>query len=98
MTFSHLASYFEKLETTSSRLSLITILSQLFKEIETPEEIEKVCYLVQGRIAPFFEATEIGMADKTVAESIARAYGSSKIDVLKHFAKVGDMGKVAHVL
>jgi len=98
MTFSKLASFFEKLEATSSRLSLISLLSELFKEIESPEEIEKVCYLVQGRIAPFFEATEIGMSDKTVAQSIARAYDSTKEDILKQYAKVGDMGKVAHAL
>src|SRR5579872_5404273 len=98
MTFSQLASYFEKLESTSSRLELIKILSELFKQIESPDEIQKVCYLVQGRIVPFFEAVEIGMADKTVADSIARAYGSSKEQVLKHYAKVGDMGKVAEEL
>ncbi len=92
MTFSHLASYFEKLEATSSRLSLIEILSQLFKEVKTPEEIEKVIYLVQGRIAPFFEALEIGMAEKTVAQAIAQAYGVGKEDVLMEFDKKGDMG------
>ncbi|HSD98735.1 MAG TPA: ATP-dependent DNA ligase [Patescibacteria group bacterium] len=95
MQFGHLSEYFEKLEKTSSRLSLISILAELFKEVDSPDEIEKICYLVQGRIAPFFEATEIGMADKTVAESIARAYGSSKEEVLKHYAKKGDMGVVA---
>jgi len=53
MQFRELTQYFEKLETTSSRLSLIEILAQLFKE--TPaEEIEKIVYLIQGRLAPFF--------------------------------------------
>ncbi|HSW88050.1 MAG TPA: ATP-dependent DNA ligase [Candidatus Saccharimonadales bacterium] len=95
MTFTHLTEYFEKLEGTSSRLSLIEILSELFKEIKTPEEIEKVCYLVQGRIAPFFEATEIGMAEKTVAKAIATAYEIDGEKVLQHNAKLGDMGLVA---
>lgn len=95
MTFAKLCEYFEKLETTSSRLSLIKILSELFKEIHSPEEIEKVCYLVQGRIAPFFEALEIGMADKSIAQAIAQTYGSTKEAVLKEYAKKGDMGIVA---
>lgn len=95
MKFSVFASYLEKLEQTSSRLELIRILAELFTEIHSPDEIQKVCYLVQGRIAPFFEATEIGMADKTVAESLAKAYGSSKENVLKLYAHKGDMGKVA---
>lgn len=98
MTFSRFAFFCEKLEATASRLELIRILSELFKEIETPEEIEKVCYLVQGRIAPFFAPIEIGMADKTVAEAIARSYGSTKEAVVRHFATVGDMGKVAYML
>lgn len=98
MQFSHLATYFEKLEKTSSRLELIKILSELFKEVKSPDEIEKICYLVQGRIAPFFDAIEIGMADKTVAEAIGRAYGSSKEAVLKEYAHKGDMGIVASQL
>ena len=62
MTFSELSKYFEKLEATSSRLALIDILSDLFKHSQA-FEIEKIVYLTQGRIAPFFEATEIGMAE-----------------------------------
>ncbi len=98
MQFSDLASYFEKLEKTSSRLSLIDILSQLFKEIQSPQEIEKVIYLVQGRVAPFFEALEIGMAEKTVAQAIAQAYGIEKEHVLIEFDRLGDMGLTVQAL
>ena len=85
--------YFEKLEATASRLALIDILSDLFKN-SSKEEIQKIVYLTQGRIAPFFEATEIGMAEKNVAEAIARAYGSSKAEVLELYSKLGDIGAV----
>lgn len=94
MTFSELSRYFEKLEQTSSRLALIDILSELFKH-SSKEEIEKIVYLTQGRIAPFFEPVEIGMAEKTVASSIAAAFGSTKEEVLKVYAKLGDMGIAA---
>ncbi|HKC15014.1 MAG TPA: ATP-dependent DNA ligase [Patescibacteria group bacterium] len=97
MEFSKLASYFEKLEETSSRLALIDILSELFKAAPK-DEIDIIIYLTQGRIAPFFEATEIGMADKTVAQALANAYGSKKETVLKLYQKLGDMGKVAEEL
>ncbi|MDO8621086.1 MAG: ATP-dependent DNA ligase [Candidatus Levybacteria bacterium] len=93
MTFQELSLFFEKLEVTASRLTLIDILSELFKK-SAKEEIQKIVYLTQGRIAPFFEATEIGMAEKNVAEAIARAYGSSKAEVLKFYSKLGDMGAV----
>lgn len=92
MRFATLAQYFERLEKTSSRLALIDILSELFKSVESAEEIEKICYLVQGRIAPFFEALEIGMAERTVAQAIATAYGVDKEDVLTQFDHLGDMG------
>lgn len=94
MKFSELSTYFEKLEKTSSRLALIDILSELFKK--TPkEEIEKITYLIQGRLAPFFVPLEIGMAEKTVAQSIANAYKLKREDVLKSYQRLGDMGKVA---
>ena len=65
MEFARLAHSFEKLEKTSSRLTLVAILAELFRSIDSPDEIAKVCYLVQGRVAPFYEALEIGMAEKT---------------------------------
>ncbi|MDZ4227632.1 MAG: ATP-dependent DNA ligase [Candidatus Levybacteria bacterium] len=94
MLFSELTSYFGKLEATASRLVLIDILSDLFRHSEA-QEIEKIVYLTQGRIAPFFEATEIGMAEKQVAQAIAVAYNSTKQNVLKLYGKVGDMGETA---
>lgn len=93
MTFYNLSKYFKNLEETSSRLSLIDILSDLFKLVESADELEKITYLIQGRIAPFFEATEIGMADKMVAESIARSFNTTQEEVLKLYQKLGDMGK-----
>lgn len=94
MNFKELSEYFEKLEETSSRLSLIDILSDLFKEVET-KDIAKVCYLIQGRVAPFYEPLEIGMAEKSVAKALVRAYGADPEAVLKDYGKLGDLGKVA---
>ncbi len=97
MTFGVLAKFFEELEQTSSRLALIDILSKLFRETKA-DEIKEICYLIQGRVAPFYEATEIGMSEKLVASSIARTFGLDKDQVLKEYGKVGDLGKVAQEL
>ncbi len=97
MLFAKLAEYFEKLEKTSSRLILIDILSSLFDEVKA-SEIGQVVYLLQGRVAPFYEALEIGMAEKTVAASIAKAYGLEREKVLKEYGRVGDLGLVAEGL
>src|SRR3989344_1168672 len=94
MTFQKLSQYFERLEETPSRLTLIDILSELFSELK-PEEVPMVSYLIQGRVAPFYEPVEIGMAEKSVASSIARAFGVDREDVLKLYGRVGDLGKAA---
>ncbi len=94
MQFSEFASYLDKLEETSSRLTLIDILSELLKAIHK-DEIDKVIYLMQGRVAPFFSPIEIGMADKMVAQSIATAFGLTKEEVLTDYDKKGDLGLVA---
>ncbi len=97
MTFQKLAQYFDELEATSSRLSLIDILAKLFSEVEA-NEVPMVSYLIQGRVAPFYEATEIGMAEKSVAAAIARAYDLPREEVLKKYGRLGDLGKVAQHL
>lgn len=98
MKFEAIAEHFEELEATSSRLILIDILSRLFASVKTGDEIEKLCYLVQGRVAPFFVPLEFGMADKMIAQALAATYGEDKEAVLQHYAKVGDMSLVAYAL
>lgn len=97
MLFTTLSNYFERLEQTSSRLVLIDILSELFKKAKV-DEIALIIYLTQGRIAPFFEAVEIGMAEKSVASAMAKSYGLSKEEILELYGKLGDMGLVAFKL
>ncbi|MCL6096190.1 MAG: ATP-dependent DNA ligase [Patescibacteria group bacterium] len=102
MRYAELSTYFEKLEQVASRLTLIEILSELFREIASnatdASEIEKIVYLIQGRLAPFFVPLEIGMAEKTVAQAIANAYGLKKEDVFRLYQKLGDMGLAAEQL
>ena len=97
MRFSELAQYYEKLEATSKRLELIDILSKLFKESDS-SEIGKICYLIQGRVAPFFEPTEIGMSENLVAIALARAFNSTKEEVIRSYRHLGNMGLAAQKL
>src|SRR5258708_12631946 len=93
--FARVGQTLEDLEGTSSRLALIELLTQLFRSIERPEEIEQVCYLVQGRVAPFFVALEMGMAEKSVTKSLALAYHTTPEHVEALYATLGDLGLVA---
>jgi DNA ligase 1 len=95
MEFANLARTFEELERTSSRLTMIELVTQLFRSIERPEEIQQVCYLMQGRVAPFYEVMEMGMADKSVTKSIALASHSTPEQIAALYATLGDLGLVA---
>ena len=94
MEFRDLSKYFEKMEATTKRLELTDLLSQLFNE-STPDEIDKIAYLTQGRLAPFYEPIEIGMAEKMVEQALSRAYGIERDQVGALATKLGDWGKVA---
>jgi len=97
MTFKTLSGYYEKLEGTSKRLELIDILSKLFKESNS-DEIGKICYLIQGRVAPFFEPIELGMAENMVAVAVGKAFGKTKEEVIKLYRSKGNMGLAAQEL
>ncbi|MFI5412668.1 MAG: ATP-dependent DNA ligase [Candidatus Micrarchaeales archaeon] len=97
MLFKELAEYYEKLDAVSSRLTMIEILTDLFKHTK-PDEISNVVYITQGVLAPPFEGIEFGMAEKMVEEAIAIATGFTKDDVEKEYKKQGDMGKAAQII
>lgn len=97
MKFSVLAEYFQKLESTSSRNSMVEILAGLFKEAG-PDEIDKVAYLTQGRVAPLYEPVEFGMADRMILKALALSYGEPGENVNKAYKREGDLGNVAEIL
>ncbi|MCL5680123.1 MAG: ATP-dependent DNA ligase [Candidatus Marsarchaeota archaeon] len=94
MQFIKLAEYYDALEGVSSRLKMIDIMSDLFKESE-PSEIDHIVYITQGVLAPPFEGREFGVAEKMAQEAIALATGYTKENVELDFRKSGDLGKTA---
>ncbi len=97
MLFKELASYYEQLDSVSSRLKMIEILTELFKRAK-PDEVSNIVYITQGVLAPPFEGIEFGMAEKMVEEAIAIATGFTKGDIEKEYKKQGDMGKAAQLI
>jgi len=92
MHFSQLAIYFERIEQVSSRLEITRILAELFNNL-SPEEIGQTVYLLQGRVAPLFEKTEFGMAEKTVIKSIVSSLNIDRPYFEKENRRLGDVGK-----
>lgn len=97
MKFSIVAEAFEQLESTTKRLQMFEILSELFKK--TPnEDIDKLIYICQERVRPAFEGIEIGMAEKMLEKAIARATGTDLKKVTQLCKKTGDHGLAAQEL
>ena len=91
MTFRKFAEYLQKLDETSLRNRMTEILSELFSEAKV-KEIGQICYLLQGRVGPLFEAIEFGIADKMILRSIAQGLELKVDDVTSVFKKEGDLG------
>ncbi len=94
MTFSELSAYLDRLESTSSRKALVKTLSEIYTR-SSVDEIQPLTYLIQGRLAPFFEPVEIGLGDKLVMAAIAQAFDAPADEVAKRFGRLGDLGLVA---
>jgi DNA ligase-1 len=94
MTFRQLTTYFSQLETTTSRNQITEILVKLFRKA-AKEEIDKICYLSLGRLAPLYAGIEFNLAEKMMMKTIAQAYHQSEEKVKKEYKKVGDLGEVA---
>ena len=87
MLYDTLVTTYEKLEATTKRLEMTDILAALLKEA-SPDEIELVIYLTQGKIHPDWTGEpEIGMAEKMVVTSIVKATGLSKSEVEAQLAE-----------
>ncbi len=97
MLIKELSEYLERLEKTSSRIEITEILSKLFKK--TPvDEIDKVCYLVLGGLAPSYESVILNIAEKMMFRVIAMAYGKDISEIIKTYKEKGDLGNTAFSL
>src|SRR3989339_1878295 len=97
MLFKELSIFLERLEKTASRIEITKILAELFKK--TPaEEIDKVCYLVLGGLAPSYEGLILNIAEKMMFRVLSKAYHKDISEVIKIYKEKGDLGHVAFSL
>jgi DNA ligase-1 len=95
MLYSTLVETYERLEATTKRLEMTDILAELLGEA-SPDELEMVIYLTQGKIHPDWTGEpEIGMAEKMVVETVSKASGLKKEEVQALLAETGDIGLTA---
>jgi DNA ligase-1 len=95
MLFDTLVDTYQRLESTTKRLEMTDILTELFKEA-TSEEIDMIIYLTQGKIHPDWKGEpELGMAEKMVIETLIRVTGLKKAAVEQLVQELGDIGLAA---
>ena len=97
MKFADLAANLDQMEATKSRNELVRILSEVYRACEVGE-LEPITYLIQGRLAPFFEPVEIGLGERLLMTAIAAADSLPKDEVTKLNRQTGDLGLTAQRL
>ncbi len=101
MEFMVIANTFEKLEKTTSRIQMVSILTVLFKKIkeENPSIVDKVVYFIQGKLWPdWYGYPELGIGEKGIIKAIAIAAKVKEKEVEKLYKRLGDLGLVAERL
>jgi len=97
MKYKELVFVYATLEKTSKRLEKTSIISKLIKK--TPkDEIDKIIYLLQGRIFPSWDERKIGMSSQLIVKALVSVTGVSKDKINNLWRKEGDLGKVAEIL
>lgn len=97
MTFQKLAEYFSLLEETTSRLKITEILAEILTNCQA-EEVDKICYLSLGRLAPLYTNIEFNLAEKLMIRVLANVFQENEGEIKKEFKKIGDLGETAYQL
>jgi DNA ligase-1 len=85
------------MEQTTSRLELTNYLVTLFKN--TPSDlVDKIIYLIQGKIRPDYEGIEMGIAEKMIIRIISQISNISSDEVYRKYREKGDLGSVAEAI
>jgi DNA ligase 1 len=95
--FADLAAAYERLEATSKRLEMRTILADLFRPLGSGD-LGPVLYLSQGMLRPEYEGVELGVADSLARRAVALATGTEESDVARRTKASGDLGTTVQAL
>ena len=96
--FRVLADIFEAMERITSRTQLTLLMVKLLKQTP-PEVVDKVIYLIQGKLGPDWKGyPELGVGEKMLMTAISLAYRVPESTVEKMYKSLGDLGLVAERL
>jgi len=91
LKFVKLTDAFEKIDATTKRLEMTSLLVELLKA--TPQEdLNKVVNLLQGKLYPDYVGVELGVAEKLLIRAVANVIGKTNAFVESGYKKTGDLG------
>ncbi len=95
MPFIEIARAFDEMEKITSRIALTQLLVNLIKRTP-PNVINKVVYLIQGKLGPDWkDIPELGIGEKLLIQAISLAYNKKEQDVINAYNSEGDLGKIS---
>lgn len=97
MDFSTLTEVYQKLEKTSSRLEMTSIVATFLKDIPV-DELSQILLFLRGRVFPAWSEKELGIGNKLVIRAISKVSGVRESDVENRIRETGDTGLAAESL
>ena len=91
LQLSKLVDTFESMEETKSRLALTELLVSLIKKT-SHTVIDKVIYLIQGKLRPDYEGIEMGIAEKMITRALSQTLAIDVSSILETYRQTGDLG------
>ncbi len=82
------------MENTTSRLALTDHLVSLLK-ITPHDLIDKVVYLIQGKLYPDYEGIELGLAERMAIRALGLSAGVETSVIEENYRRTGDIGDTA---
>ena len=95
--YSAFAKTLQAIETVSSRLKMIEILSNYLGSVMilSPEDTTLSVYLCLNKLAPDYEGIELGVGESLILKALAEATGRKVPQLKSEVEKKGDVGLVA---
>jgi DNA ligase-1 len=97
MKYSELCEVYQELEKNPSRLKKIEILTSFLQKFKK-EKDKQIIYLLQGRVFPGCNKTELGVSSQLIKKAISKSTGASESEITNLWKRLGDLGSVAEKL
>lgn len=88
---------FEKVEATTKRLEINSIVTEFFLEVlrVNPRDLGKVTYLFINKLGPDYDGVELGLGESLIIKALGEGTGRSTTQIKNSYHKLGDLGTVA---